>query len=85
MRAQFVDESGQPVDVSLAVDGLVLGALVGLVSWLVGHFTAPVLMLLVTPALGALAVWRMYSTVVAQEDARAQEREDGAQEGAAEH
>lgn len=59
MELHLVDDSGQPVDVSLAADGVTLGVLAGVLCSLIGEFTVPSASLVAAPLLAAAGVWML--------------------------
>lgn len=59
MELHLVDNSGQSLDVSLALDALTMGVLAGVLCALIGQLTTPPTALAAAPALAAAGVWAL--------------------------
>lgn len=60
MELHLVDNSGQSLDVSLALDALTMGVLAGVLCALIGQLITPPTALTTAPALAAAGVWALH-------------------------
>lgn len=60
MELHLVDNSGQTLDVSLALEALTMGVLAGALCALIGQLTTPPTALATAPALAAAGVWALH-------------------------
>ncbi|MEX5272094.1 hypothetical protein [Kocuria sabuli] len=60
MELHLVDNSGQSLDVSLALDALMMGVLAGVLCALIGQLITPPTALAAAPVLVAAGVWALH-------------------------